>query len=38
VEDAKIAQVRQVHRTDLKLFGLFLAVFVLGVGLIVALR
>jgi hypothetical protein len=38
VEDAKIAQVRQVHRTDLKLFGLFLAVFVLGVGLIVALN
>ena len=38
VEDAKIAQVRQVHRTDLLLFGLFLAVFVLGVGLIVALN
>jgi hypothetical protein len=38
VEDAKIAQVRAVHRTDLKLFGLFLAIFVLGVGLIVALN
>ena len=38
VEDAKIAQVRTVHRTDLRLFGIFLAVFLLGVALIVALR
>ena len=38
VEDAKIAQVQRVHRTDLKLFGLLLAAFVIGVGLIVALN
>ena len=38
VEDAKIAHVRQVHRTDLRLFGFFLAAFVVGVALIVALN
>lgn len=38
VEDAKAAQVRQVHRTDLRLLVLFLAIFVIGVTLIVALR
>jgi hypothetical protein len=38
VEDAKIAQVRAVHRTDLLLFCLFLAAFVVGVSLIVALN
>jgi hypothetical protein len=38
VEDAKIAQVRAVHRTDLKLFVILLAVFMLGSGLIVALN
>ena len=38
VEDAKIAQVRAVHRTDLKLFVILLAAFVLGSGLIVALN
>ena len=38
VEDAKIAQVRQVHRTDLRLFCLLLAAFVVGVTLIVALN
>ena len=38
VEDAKIAQVRAVHRTDLRLLVLFLAIFVVGVALIVALR
>jgi hypothetical protein len=38
VEDAKIAQVRAVHRTDLRLLALFLAIFVVGVALIVALR
>lgn len=38
VEDAKIAQVRQVHRTDLLLFCLFLAIFVIGVVLIVVLN
>ena len=37
-EDAKIAQVRAVHRTDLRLLALFLAIFVVGVALIVALR
>ena len=38
VEDAKIAQVRAVHRTDLRLLAIFLAIFVVGVALIVALR
>ena len=38
VEDAKIAQVRAVHRTDLRLLVLFLAIFVVGVTLIVTLR
>ena len=38
VEDAKVAQVRAVHRTDLLLFCLFLAAFVVGVSLIVALN
>lgn len=38
VEDAKITQVRAVHRTDLRLLALFLAIFVVGVALIVALR
>jgi len=38
VEDAKLARVRAVHRTDLKLFVILLAVFVLGSGLIVALN
>jgi len=38
VEDAKISQVRQVHRTDLRLLAIFLAIFVVGVALIVALR
>jgi len=38
VEDAKIDQVRAVHRTDIKLLALFLAIFVTGVGLIVWLR
>jgi hypothetical protein len=30
--------VRAVHRTDLRLLALFLAIFVVGVALIVALR
>ena len=38
VEDAKITQVRRVHRTDLQLFCLLLLVFVVGVALIVALN
>ena len=38
VEDAKIARIRAVHRTDLRLLALFLAIFVIGVGLIVWLR
>ena len=38
VEDAKIAKIRAVHRTDLRLLALLLAVSVLGVVLIVALR
>lgn len=38
VEDAKIAQVRQVHRTDFRLLVLFMGIFVVGVALIVALR
>ena len=38
VENAEIAQVRAVHRTDLQLLALFLAIFLMGVGLIVWLR
>jgi hypothetical protein len=38
VEGAEIAQIRTVHRTDLRLLALFLAIFVVGVALIVALR
>ena len=38
VEDAKAAQVRLVHRTDLRLLVLFLAAFLIGVALVVALR
>ena len=38
VEDAKISQVRQVHRTDLQLLAIFSAIFIVGVALIVALR
>ena len=38
VEDAKITQMQAVHRTDLGLLVLFLAIFVIGVGLIVWLR
>lgn len=38
VEDAKITQMQAVHRTDLRLLVLFLAIFVIGVGLIVWLR
>jgi hypothetical protein len=38
VEDTKISQVRAVHQTDLRLLALLLAIFVVGVALIVALR
>ncbi|MEI7721558.1 MAG: hypothetical protein WCJ23_06240 [Verrucomicrobiota bacterium] len=38
VENAEITQVRAVHRTDLQLLALFLAIFLMGVGLIVWLR
>jgi len=38
VEDAKIAKIRAVHRTDLRLLALLLAISVVGVVLIVALR
>jgi hypothetical protein len=38
VEDAKIDQVRAVHRTDILLLALLLVIFVVGVGLIVCLR
>lgn len=38
VEDAKITRLQVVHRTDLRLLALLLAIFVVGVALIVALR
>ncbi len=38
VEDAKIDQIRAVHRTDLRLLALLLAISIVGVVLIVALR
>lgn len=38
VEDAKITRVQVVHRTDLRLLALLLAIFVVGVALIVVLR
>ena len=38
VEKANAAKIRTVHKTDLQLLVLFLAVFVVGVGLVVALR
>jgi hypothetical protein len=38
VEDAKIARIRAVHRTDLRLLALLLAISIVGVVLIVALR
>ena len=38
VENAKPAKILKTHATDLKLLALFLASFVLGVGLIVALN
>jgi len=38
VEGAKIAKMQAVHRTDLRLLALLLAIFVVGVSLIVALR
>lgn len=38
VEDGKITRVQVVHRTDLKLLALLLAIFIVGVALIVALR
>jgi len=38
VENADAAKIVKIHTTDLKLMVLFLASFVLGVGLIVALH
>ena len=38
VEKANGAKIRAVHETDLRLLALLLAVFVVGVGLVVALR
>ena len=38
VDNGKIARIQMIHRTDLRLLALFLAIFVIGVGLIVWLR